>query len=481
MAELVEEKRRVEFTLDSCPHAPLEIFSKEIDPGVWILLDPEMPNWIAVDSLGKEIVELCNGERSLEKVAEILCAKYNGDLDSSEVNILEFANILSEKRFLASTPFSYSCVNKSKVQNINVLWINVTNQCNLRCLHCFRTAGEARKDELSVEEICDIIDQFEKIAVGSRSLILSGGEPFLKKDIIEVLRRAKEKNLAISLLTNGTLINRAIARSLRELGPFTIQVSLDGGTQEANDRIRGKGSYKNAVRGIQFLRGEGIKKGLVLSMTIMKLNRHEIRPFVQLAEALGVDAVHFPIFQPVGRGSKNRENLELTPEELAQAIDHLFSIQSKCSIKMDFSLTPEFLKPIRGAKRDYCGAGVALWSIEPDGRVTPCPGLSDAKFTAGNIRKRDLKSITQHSSTTKQFRSLQVKENPKCAACELRFICGGGCHVVNYVTCGTLTGMGSFTDCDRERIWFWKALKTLVRKEVEQWRSNQSSLLQQRR
>jgi len=191
----------------------------------------------------------------------------------------------------------------------------------------------------------------------------------------------------------------------------------------------------------------------------MKLNLDEVEACAALTKSLAISNIHFPVIQIHGRGAENQELLGLTPGKLREAVHHMIAVQTGRIATMAFSLTPEIWQRIKGAKRDYCGAGISMWSIEPDGRVTPCAGLYHKRFTAGTIREHSLEKIVYESSITREFRSLHVKESPKCGPCELRFICGGGCHIDNFNRYGGLSSPGSFVDCDREREWYWEFLR----------------------
>lgn len=457
------------FTLDSRPYAPPEVFSKELEPGVWLLLDPEMPNWVVVDLLGKEIVELCDGKRDLKEIIEILCKKYNGNFDASKNNIIEFVNKLAEKNFLSAQPFIYYPLDKNEWKALTSLWINVTHACNLHCLHCFRSAGEALRNEMDTQEIYNIIDQF--VMLKGYEIVISGGEPLLRKDIISILNYAKERGVSrIQLLTNGTLITADIAKAIKKLEPLYLQVSIDGATKETHDKIRGQGCFERVIDGVRRLKDAGFSHILVAAMTIMKPNLHEIEDFVSLAEDLGIQMVHFPVFQTFGRGFNNQELLKLSPDDMRKAVQCLSASWRKHRDRIAFSLSPEIFKRfISVNKKDYCGAGIGLWSIEPDGRVTACSGLTDLQFTAGNIREQSLEEIIYKSFVTKKFRSLSIKHNQKCASCELRFLCGGGCHINNLIRYGSLASIP--TNCEEEKAWFWEWLKesalNRVREEVK--------------
>jgi uncharacterized radical SAM superfamily Fe-S cluster-containing enzyme len=194
MKQIVEETQNANFTLNSRPYAPPEVFSQELEPNIWLLLDPEMPNWVAVDVVGKEIVELSNGERTLEEVTAMLCARHNANVESSQANILQFATLLNEKDFLSTQPFSYPEVDKSAILAGNlVLWINITHRCNLRRMHCFRSAGEALENELTTAEILGLVD--EAASIGCREIVISGGEPLLRDDALQILGYVKKKDV----------------------------------------------------------------------------------------------------------------------------------------------------------------------------------------------------------------------------------------------------------------------------------------------
>lgn len=462
MKQIVEETQKADFTLNSRPYAPPEVFSKELGAGTWVLIDPEMPNWIAVDFIGKDIVDLCDGERSLRKVTETLCAKYDSDLNSSKDSIVEFVNMLAEKEFLSAEPFLYPSVDKRKIQGMHTLWLNVTYRCNLHCLHCFRAAGEVQENELTSQEIYGVIDEFESL--GGRELVFSGGEPLLRDDILDILHYANKKSIkSVKLITNGTLITSKIAKALKEIEPIYVQVSIDGATKKTADKVRGKNAFQKAVAGVKHLAEGGLAQDLVLSMTLMNTNLEELEKFIELAIDLGATGVHFPLFQPVGRGKKNQDQLTPDVESLHVALKRILNARERYSKRITFSLSPEIIKYVRGLRRDYCGAGIGIWSMEPDGSITPCAGLYDSQFIAGSIREQTLKEIVLKSPVARRFQALHVIDNPNCASCELRFMCGGGCHVDRFAKHGELES--PWPKCETTKLIYYEYIKRLIHSE----------------
>lgn len=182
-----------------------------------------------------------------------------------------------------------------------VSW-NLTFKCNLRCAHCYIDAGEREgRGELSTNEGKMLIDQITE--VGKPVLILSGGEPLLRKDVFKLARYASEKGLKVAMGTNGTLITDEVAKQLKLSGVRRIAVSLDSRVPEKHDEFRGvKGSWKRAVEGIEACRRNEID--VQINTTITQQNYDEIDDILDLAEKLGVSDFHMFFLVPTGRGKK---------------------------------------------------------------------------------------------------------------------------------------------------------------------------------
>jgi sulfatase maturation enzyme AslB (radical SAM superfamily) len=228
-----------EFTLDSVPHKPKNITTKEFPSGLYLLLDPDTPNWIVVNGIGRDIIELCDGEKPLGKIIKVLCENYGEPYEESVEDVLAFANELNGKYFLLEEEFPPPRGADRKDAPFQNLWIHVTNKCNLRCKHCHLSSGASFQDELTTEEIFSIVSQAEQLGV--KLLVVTGGEPLVREDILDILNYASEHIDRVLLLTNGTLITDEIAEKLKEF-KVDVQVSLDGAQQETQDFIRGKGS-----------------------------------------------------------------------------------------------------------------------------------------------------------------------------------------------------------------------------------------------
>ena len=197
-----------------------------------------------------------------------------------------------------------------------VVW-NVTRRCNLRCVHCYAHARDQRFDnELSTEEGRLLIDDLA--AFGVPVLLFSGGEPLIRPDLPELAAYAVQHGMRAVISTNGTLIDGAMARTLKEIGLSYVGISIDG-TEAVNDRFRGvPGAYRKAMEGIRNCREAGIKVGL--RFTINRFNAGEIPAIFDLLEAEQVPRVCFYHLVYAGRGS-NLVKDDLSPSETRAAVD----------------------------------------------------------------------------------------------------------------------------------------------------------------
>ena len=197
----------------------------------------------------------------------------------------------------------------SKDKKPVVVW-NMTRRCNLKCVHCYAKAlEEDGSDAISTEQGKAIIDDLS--AYGAPVMLFSGGEPLVRKDLVELAHYATGKGMRAVISTNGTLITKEKARELKSVGLSYVGISLDGG-EEVHDRFRKvPGSFKKALQGIENCQAEGLKVGL--RFTINKRNVAEVPKLFDLVRDLEVPRICFYHLVYSGRGS------ELMKEDLDHA------------------------------------------------------------------------------------------------------------------------------------------------------------------
>lgn len=206
-----------------------------------------------INETGAEILELCNGGLSIEEIARSLAEKHGCTIDESLPLVRKFVEAAERKGYLFIT-------NNKGGRHINVsgnfevifpfnAQIEITKRCPLKCRHCFNYSGVARSKEMSTSDLFVVIDKLA--AMGIKKVMLTGGEPTLREDFIEIATYAAKRFMAISIATNGYYITPKMVAALSKAKNVVVQVSLDG-TESNHNFIRGvDDSFSRAVNAIQ--------------------------------------------------------------------------------------------------------------------------------------------------------------------------------------------------------------------------------------
>lgn len=206
-----------------------------------------------------------------------------------------------------------------------VVW-NMTRRCNLKCVHCYAQAETAHGvDPISTKQAKAMIDDLA--AYGAPVMLFSGGEPTIRKDLPELASYATAKGMRAVISTNGTLIDRAMAKELKAVGLSYVGVSLDGG-EEVHDHFRGvKGAFRRALEGLDYCREEGIKVGL--RFTINKRNAMEVAEIFNILRKRNIPRVCFYHLVYSGRGTELIHE-DLNHEETRAVVDLIMDKTREC-------------------------------------------------------------------------------------------------------------------------------------------------------
>ncbi len=259
-----------------------------------------------------------------------------------------------------------------------------------------------------------------------------GGEPFLRGDFLAVLRYAHLRGLTSCVSTSGTVLSDCLIDSLLEMAPVYLQVSLDGARAETNDAIRGPGTFRRILSGIELL-ADRKYPDFSLNMVVTRLNAGELAEFQRLAQRYGAKT-RLSRFRPSGAGCGAWEDYRLTREQLLELSGFLGDHPEILTGDSFFALAPESRRHLG---LNMCGAGKMTCAVAPDGGVYPCAFLCDPEFLAGNVTDQPLSRIFAGSPVLESFRELVVES---CRECDRFDDCHGGCPAVGYFL-GESTGL----------------------------------------
>lgn len=266
--------------------------------------------------------------------------------------------------------------------------LDVTNECNMRCLHCYNASGEniVRKNELSDTEFMDLINDISELK--PFNVCFCGGEPLLKIDTIcEYAKILKEKKIPnISLVTNGLLVNESIAEKIFNSGINTVQVSLDGSNHISYEKLRQiKGSFDKAVNAIKTFKMFPFMS-VNVSFCPTSFNIDEIGEVYTLCKELGVCLIRTQPLMFLGRANENLKLICPTNEQYRKLLRTIVNIN-----KSNRGLKIEWGDPIQHliAGRTSSSIDNTSISIRANGDIVPSPYLP---IVIGNIKKHSFSS-----------------------------------------------------------------------------------------
>ncbi|MCE5285367.1 MAG: putative heme d1 biosynthesis radical SAM protein NirJ2 [Pelosinus sp.] len=298
---------------------------------------------------------------------------------------------------------------------------NTTQACNISCLHCYRDAGVKRPDELTTQQGKKLLDEMAR--ANFKIVILSGGEPLMRKDIYELIAHAKSIGLRPVLGTNGILISEEVAKKLKAAGLARAGISLDSTDKAKHDWFRqSEGAWDKTIAGMNACKKAGLP--FQIHTTVMKWNEPEITQITDLAVEMGAAGHHLFFLVPVGRGTEI-EDTTLQTEQYEALLERILDKQSQVSIELKPTCAPQFMRIAkeRGMNMRFsrgCLAGTAYCVILPNGDVQPCPYLP---LKAGNVKETDFSEIWKESRLFNELRTQPLKG--ACGACGYDSICGG--------------------------------------------------------
>ena len=322
-----------------------------------------------------------------------------------------------------------------------LLALNLTKRCNLKCAHCYldaTTKAAGGDDELTTEESLRLIDQIAQVNRGCL-LVMTGGEPLVRPDILDIARHAVGLGFMVVFGTNGMLINDRMAKTLVAIGVMGVGISIDSLDPTKHNAFRGlPGAWEGAMAGIEACKRNGLQ--FQVHFSAQPMNYKELPAVVEWAHSLGAKVLNVFFMVCTGRGE---ELTDITPTQYEEVLSYLVDCQdqykdmlvrARCAPhfkRLAYEKNPESpLTKAQGYMGGGCLAGTNYARVTPNGDVTPCPYMP---LSAGNIRQQSFVDLWERSDIFNSFRYPHLKG--KCGDCEYTDICGG-CRARPYVDHG---------------------------------------------
>jgi len=366
--------------------------------GRYLYIFPELPNWITISSNELEVFEsiVC----SSESLANLL-SKFHR---KKEI-LINLLRKLFERGIL-----QYEMCSEIIIDESITLHAYLTQECQLRCKHCYNQSGEKNKNEMSGKEWGVIFEEY--FSTGGRRIQISGGEPLLFKDlnlVLSFLEKHKKNGVEVIFLTNGLLMTPDIAATLNR-STSTIKISIDGSVMETHDFVRGQGTFSKARNAISTL--SNYEGRIVIQMSLWPGN------FEKDIEHLGEfiiekRSLHSNVEVFVNIASFRGRNAKYLPRHKLE--DYEIQIRNKLNI--------DDIRLVRNRKITHCGYGNRL-AINSDGEVRPCALGGEI---IGNVKKLSIDKLIENCK--KIINRNHVMRIDDCSDCALKYVCGGPCKV----------------------------------------------------
>ncbi|MDR2884937.1 MAG: radical SAM protein [Deferribacteraceae bacterium] len=323
----------------------------------------------------------------------------------------------------------------------------LTSQCNMNCVHC-RSSSEITSPvgKFTLEKASKLMDDIVEFA--SPVIVLSGGEPLLRKDFFDIAKMGTAKGFRMAMATNGLLVNDKVCENILESGIRMVSLSLDGHTKELHDDFRGqKGAFEAVMNAAEKFNKHGIK--FIINSSFTKRNQPYIMDTFRLAKKIGAHAWYMFLIVPTGRGEDIMKEL-VSKEDYEEILKWHYEMErNEEEILVRPTCAPQYYRVWHSQSKEEgksterrsltfgtgggkgCIAAQSICFVNSDGDVLPC---SYFPLSAGNVFEQPLKEIWDSSKLFQDLRDFKSYDG-KCGKCRYLGVCGG-CRARSYAVTG---------------------------------------------
>jgi radical SAM protein with 4Fe4S-binding SPASM domain len=451
------------------PYANQEMIFKFIDKvqgETTFIIDPWTQRWIIAKEPVMFFLKLADGYHSLTDIAKIINSGLKFELNVEDIAIIAIDTLTSGMIFNNKSEhqeFGFPVYNKCEPIGVH---LEITNACNLKCAHCYVSAGKKLPNELTLEEIYKTVDMLPPFS--NKQISISGGEPALRKDCINIVEYCAVKcGHNVDLYTNAVnfpqmLIDRIVEINKQErCGKVKIQVSLEGATPSTHNLVRGKGSFEATIQTLEEFSKVGLNRSTVLFVCMTKNNIHEVDQLIKLAEDIDVAMLVFSQWQKQGYASDTPwESIAPKTEEWVSLGEKLLKYSnSRLSVHGNFygDLNNNLLGRF-SLDGPFFPKHLYFYNsfprITPQGDVLADQLWVDSDWFLGNIRDVRLDECFDSPKFYDQLDQMRQRtENiEECQTCEWQALCKSGSPGHTYAEYGHMNEKDLF--CESRKYWF---------------------------
>jgi len=396
---------------------PSNVYTKKIE-NHYLLLAANIPTWVVLDENEHNLYKCYSNKKTLKEILFIF--KQSSNLsDSSTLNTMQ--SFLEKIEF--SDFFSDSKSNNSEditeiTKNFQFL---LTNNCNMNCKHCYLSAGIKKENELSFSEWKYILNQIHNEYKKGVEIVFSGGEPLMCDYTLELLKISKFNKNKNILFTNGKLITAQNIVDLKE-NISEVQISCEGITKDTYEYFRGKGNYQYFVNALKLLTDNDFKTTLAVTIvgekSLYDLEKNLINFLNSLPNKNNLNIRLNETIEKKGNAVDLANNVFEYSHKKNTRVTNLIKLLKKDKVFLGKQLN-------KSIKFLNCGIGANVF-ISSEGKYFPC---SEFHGDFGNIRTKKLKEVLLEFNQLNN--STTIKNMEKCKSCDLKYVCSGGCRVIN--------------------------------------------------
>ncbi len=409
----------------------LSFFEEE---GIHYAVDAASPNWVAVDERGHALLNEIATAITAPTLGHLVtghAASHGLEVGAAWVHVHDFCAALARVGMLRATPAEPEPypgrAALTTPDGLRELWIQINNACNLQCAHCLVSSGPGQDRGLPAEFWTRLVDQ--AVELGLERLYVTGGEPFLRKDLIDLLRHATEHHgLEAIVLTNATVFRGALRAQLNRLDVERVrfQVSIDGARAATNDAIRGAGTFERALDGARLLADLGY--ALSVTTVVTRANLEELPELPELAKSVGARSQHLMWAHRRGRALASTNGFFPPISDLIASLDRAIDAAAAAGIQLDNLESMKLrVNGVPAVKYDLGNGGWDSLCVYANGGVYPSAALAnEPALLSGDARTDDLADILATSPVVRGLREATLARKPDVADDPFRFFTGGG-------------------------------------------------------